>query len=128
MRSSNRVPTLQLGWSPSELIFLGRGAQPFLLAFGSGRLAGLDKNNDDMIFQAMRTESGNRITSGARLGKRITLGGDLALQPPASARPWKKWLLWTVLVLGVCLLAVMARNLIGEMKKEEKGGHSNNNR
>ena len=119
LRSSNRTPTLQLGWSPNELVFLGRGARPFLLAFGSGRLADHKNSDGEMIFQAMRTESDNRITSRAKLGKRVTLGGDPALQPPAPARPWKKWLLWTVLVLGVCLLAAMARNLIGEMKKEK---------
>lgn len=119
LRSGNRMPNLRLGWIPSELVFLGRGAPPFLLAFGSGRLEQGAKNNDsDMIFQALRTESGSRITSRAVLGKRITLGGKAALQPPTPARPWKKWLLWTVLVLGVGLLAVMARNLLGEMKKE----------
>lgn len=119
LRSGNRMPTLQLGWIPSELVFVGRGAPPFLLAFGSGRLEQGAKNGDSgMIFQALRTESGSRITSRAVLGKRITLGGKAALQPPTPARPWKKWLLWTVLVLGVGLLAVMAKNLLGEMKKE----------
>jgi len=67
----------------------------------------------------MQNEAGNRITGQARLGKKVTLGGEEALQPPTPARPWKKWLLWTVLVLGVGLLAIMAKNLIGEMKKEE---------
>lgn len=121
LRTGNRLPTLQLGWSPSELIFLGRGAQPFLLAFGSGRLA-QEQTNDthQMIFQTMQTESGNRITGRAILGKRVTLGGEPALAPPPPVRPWKKWLLWTVLVLGVGLLAAMARSLLGEMKKEEK--------
>jgi hypothetical protein len=127
LRSGNRVPTLQIGWFPSELVFLGRGAPPYLLAFGSGRLEQRAKNNDsDMIFQALRTESGSRITSRAVLGKRIALGGESVLQPPAPARPWKKWLLWTVLILGVGLLAVLARNLMGEMNKEDKTGRKEN--
>ena len=120
LRSGSGIPALQLGLRPSELIFLGRGVPPFLLAYGSGKLAQEDRPSDNqMLVQTMQNEVGNRITGQARLGKKITLGGEEALLPPSPARPWKKWLLWTVLVLGVGLLAVMAKNLIGEMKKEE---------
>lgn len=120
LRGGKGIPTLQLGLRPSELIFLGRGEPPFLLAFGSGRLAGEGSPGDtQLLAQTMQGEAGNRMTGRADLGKKITLGGDEALLPPAPARPWKKWLLWTVLVLGVGLLAAMAKNLLGEMKKEE---------
>lgn len=120
LRDGKGIPALQLGWQPSELVFLGRGAPPYLLAFGSGKLAPEEKSSDgQMIAQTMQTETGNRITGQARIGKRMTLGGDDVLQPPSPARPWKKWLLWMILVLGVGLLAMMARNLIGEMKKEK---------
>ena len=121
LRNQSRVPNLQLGWNPSELIFLGRGTPPYLLAYGSGKLVGLErKRESEMIFQTIQTEPGNQMIGQATLGKRIALGGDLALQPPAQGRPWKKWLLWAVLGLGVGLLAAMARNLIREMNKEEK--------
>lgn len=120
LRSGKDIPSLQLGVRPRELVFLGRGTPPFLLAFGSGRLALADQAGDGgMIVQTLEKEGDRRMTGVARLGKQHTLGGEEALQPPIAARPWKKWLLWAVLVLGVGILAVMARHLLGEMKKED---------
>lgn len=120
LRSGNRKLTLQLGWQPSELLFIGRGSPPYLLAFGSGKLAQQDKyQGGEMLLQAIQMESPTQVIGLAKLGKRVSLGGDLALQSPAKPPPWKKWLLWAVLVLGVGLLAVMACSLRKEMKRAE---------
>ncbi len=109
--------TLQLGWQPSELLFVGRGTPPYLLAFGSGKLAQQGINPDaGMLLQAIQRDTAKQAISRAQIGKRIVLSGALALQNPAQPLPWKKWLLWSVLVLGVGLLAFMARSLIKEMK------------
>ena len=108
---------LELGWTPEELLFVGRGAAPFLLAFGSGKLEKQQKKtNNEMILQAIQAEPLKQVIKKATLGKRIRLGGDSALQPPPARTPWKKWLLWMVLVLGVGLLAFMTRSLVKEMK------------
>lgn len=121
LRSDNRVVTLQLGWQPSELLFIGRGAPPYLLAFGSGKIAQEDKDSGTgMLVMAIQLESQTPVISPAKLGKRVSLGGELALQSPAKPPPWKKWLLWAVLVLGVGLLAFMARSLTKEIKKAEE--------
>lgn len=123
MGAGNKVLTIQLGWQPSELFFIGRGTAPYLLAFGSGKLAQLETNpHDGMLLQTINIESSAQVIGPAKVGKRLTLGGQLALQIPAKPTPWKKWLLWTVLVLGVGLLAFMARSLTKEMKKAEKKG------
>ncbi|MCP4338202.1 MAG: DUF3999 domain-containing protein [Desulfobulbaceae bacterium] len=115
--AGNKVVTIQLGWQPSELFFVGRGTPPYILAFGSGKLAQLETNpHDGMLLQAINMESSAQVIGFAKVGKRITLGGQLALQIPAKPTPWKKWLLWTVLVLGVGLLAFMTRSLTKEMK------------
>jgi hypothetical protein len=119
--SGKKMVTLQLGWQPSELLFIGRGTPPYLLAFGSGKLAQLDRtSHDGMLIKAINVESSAKVVGQAAVGKKITLGGDLALQAPAEPTPWKKWLLWTVLILGVGLLAFMARSLTKEMKKDEE--------
>lgn len=110
----------QLGWTPSELFFVGRGNPPYLLAFGSGKLTQVENKVDSqMVLQAIDKASVDQSTSMARIGNRIELGGELALQPAPSRPPWKKWLLWSVLVLGVGLLALMARSLVKEMKVSE---------
>ncbi len=121
LRSTPDALTLQLGWTPKELLFVGRGTPPFLLAFGSGKLEQQPgKVDSQMILQTIETESASGVTGVARLGKRISLGGKAALQPPPKRPPWKKWLLWAVLLLGVGGLAFMARSLVKEMKAAEK--------
>ncbi|MGB3211587.1 MAG: DUF3999 domain-containing protein [Desulforhopalus sp.] len=121
LRSDSRMITMQLGWQPNELIFIGRGTPPYLLAFGSGKLAQKEKNaGDGMVLQAIKTESSAQVVDVAQLGKSISLGGDSALRSPSQPPPWKQWFLWAVLVLGVALLAFMARSLNREIKSAEQ--------
>ncbi|MGB3223618.1 MAG: DUF3999 domain-containing protein [Desulforhopalus sp.] len=124
LQSGNKALTLQLGWLPSELLFVGRGASPYLLAFGSGKLAQEDKQTDDaMLLQAIRIKPQEQAINVAKLGEKVELAGDLALKSPKKPLPWKQLLLWAVLLSGVVLLAFMARSLIKEMKAaEEKKG------
>lgn len=112
------MAALQLGWTPHELIFLARGTPPFLFAFGSGRIGPEQrKGSGNMIRRALASMGTGQAIDGAILGKRIHLGGDKALTAPQLAPPWKTWLLWLVLVLGVLFLAWMAKSLLREMKK-----------
>lgn len=121
LQSGNKALTLQLGWLPSELLFVGRGAPPYLLAFGSGKLAREDKQTDDgMLLQAIRMKPHDQAIGVAMLGEKVNLSGDLALKSPKKPLPWKKLLLWAVLLSGVVLLAFMARSLIKEMKAAEE--------
>ncbi len=100
------------------MLFVGRGDPPFLLAFGSGKLAHEENKVDgQMILQAATGPSSNQAIGTARLGKRIVLGGERALQAPPLPPPWKKWLLWLLLVGGVAVLAALARSLMREMNK-----------
>lgn len=39
------------------------------------------------------------------------LGGPMRLTPAAPAPHWKRWILWTILLLGVGMLALMAWRL-----------------
>jgi hypothetical protein len=122
LRSGNRNLILQLGWQPSELLFIGRGNPPYLLAFGSGKLAREENIPGDgmIILQTVQMKSPTGVVSPAKLGKRVSLGGDLALQSPVKPPPWKKLSLWAVLLLGIGLLAFMVRNLTKEMKAAEE--------
>ncbi len=108
--------SLQLGWEARELFFVGRGAEPFLLAFGSGKLEYQPDTTDGaMILDSIKAESATRLLGVIELGDKIILGGEKALLSDPLPIQWKKWLLWTVLVLGVFILALMARSLFREM-------------
>lgn len=121
LHAGKRSITMQLGWQANELVFIGRGTPPYLLAYGSGKLAQQDKEATvGLLLQTMQQQSPAQVTGKARLGKKIVLSGEPALQSPAQPRPWKKWLLWTVLLLGVGLLALMVRSLTKEMKRAEE--------
>jgi hypothetical protein len=45
------------------------------------------------------------------------LGGEQQLQPAPPPLPWKKWLLWSVLVAGVLAMLGMARGLYRQMNR-----------
>lgn len=119
--TGNRKPTLQLGWQPNELLFVGRGTSPYLLAFGSGKVAMQERAaSSGMLLQMLQDKSHSQVAGIARLGKKINLGGAQALQSPVKPPPWKKWLLWLILLLGVGLLGYMARSLSKEMTAAEE--------
>lgn len=95
-------PQLEVGWVAREVVFLARGQGPYQLAYGSGA--------------AQRCESSSSIPRGvqivsATLGAERELGGVARLKPPPPPFPWKSALLWTVLAVGVALLAWMAYRL-----------------
>jgi hypothetical protein len=76
-----------------------------------------------MLLQAIRMKPHDQVIGVAMLGEKVDLAGDLALKSPAKPIPWKKLVLWAVLLSGVVLVAFMARSLIKEMKAaEEKKG------
>ena len=121
LQSATSRISLQLGRQPSELLFVARGTPPYLLAFGSGKyLQANSISGDGMLLQTIQGDDKEKMIGQARPGEKIRLGGELALQAPAKPMPWKKWLLWAVLVLGVGLLAFMVRSLSKEMNKVEE--------
>jgi hypothetical protein len=103
----NGVPRLVAQWRAPELVFLARGAGPFMLAYGSGSAIGAATS-----FTALpATVTAVRATLAAPQ----SLGGDGRLQPESSI-PWKNGLLWLVLAAAVVLLAGMALRLAKDLK------------
>jgi hypothetical protein len=114
-----RWPTLAFGFQPRQLTFVGRGQHPFLLAFGSGKPVGeLQKYATDVAAVAGRDGGlvDGVLVRRAKVGEAVELGGEEALQQPAAPLPWRTWLLWLVLILGVAALGSMARSLLKEMR------------
>jgi len=139
-------PRLQLGWVPHDLYFVAQGDPPFKLAYGSVNVPpppistnvffrNIDKEQSNATtpskggivygdqgigkggsIQFSHGYSINRVSAkSAKIMKNIQLGGDIMLKPKVVL-PWKRWLLWSVLVAGVGVLAWMAFNLNKQLK------------
>ncbi len=120
LEKADRTPSLELGWTAAELLFVARGPAPFTLAFGSGRLeSDTEQPATDMILQAVSGKESEQIVRPAVPGRKIELGGKDVLRSPPPPLPWKQWLLWAILCAGVGLLACMVRHLIREMGKSD---------
>jgi hypothetical protein len=115
------VPTVALGWLPHELLFVARGQGPFMLAYGSARLDGKERADTaaNPLAQVMATDEHLDLKE-ATLQPKTTLGGPDMLTPAPPPLPWRKWLLWGVLVIGVGFIARMAYSLVKAMGKEKE--------
>jgi hypothetical protein len=105
------TPKLRVGWLPHDIVFLARGNGPFTLAYGSSKARPTT---------ALGAIPATVTIVQAELTPPEPLGGDERLQPapPPPRTMWtKSVILWTVLAIGVALLAFMAYRLSRELKK-----------
>lgn len=107
---------LRLGWVGEQLLFMAQGEAPFVLAYGSGRV----ERVDTPLPQLLGSEEVRQLQliKAAQLGSRIELGDKSRLETPRPPTDWKRYSLWSVLVLGVILLAWMALRLYREMENK----------
>lgn len=102
------TPALEFGWDPQQLVFVARGEGPFLLAYGS---AGMPPGADS-IERLLQEYPGHDakvfMAQPASLSAPLVLGGSERLQVPFTARPWRKWLLWFAIALGVFGLGLIS--------------------
>lgn len=108
------APQLEFFWQPDRLTFLAQGDGPFVLAYGNNRFETTRFPLDRLLRISSTTVKPELIQPG----EPIPLGGEgsLSLQPP---RPWKEYLLWAVLGLGVLLIGGMSFSLYRKLKESE---------
>jgi hypothetical protein len=92
---------------------------PFTLAFGRQQTEAQGAHIDPLLRRLDRDEEPTRFIKTARAGDVFELGGKARLRPPPPPLPWQKWLLWGLLLGGVGVLAVMARSLYRQMRRDE---------
>ena len=102
------MPVLELGWVPYRLLFLARGAPPYLLAYGSGRIGPLAGEEVALLGTLARDP---RRVKAARISGPASLTGEVARTVPRPPLPWMRILLWGVLIVCVSVLAWMARRI-----------------
>jgi hypothetical protein len=114
------IPELSLGWTPEQLVFVARGEGPFTLAYGSTKAEPDKFRFNDLFAQLTRQQKEKVSMLRVETGPQEILGGESMRRPAAHYR-WKQWILWSVLVLGVALLAWMAFRLYKQMASQNTG-------
>ncbi len=109
------APVLRLGYIPHELYFLARGEPPYVLAFGAHAIAAGPARINALLDRIDDRQSDTFI-GAALAGEMITLGGAEKLRAQQAPFPWQQFILWSVLVLGVCILGIMAWRLGKQMQ------------
>jgi Protein of unknown function (DUF3999) len=100
-------PRMRAGWIPQEIVFAARGTGPFTLAFGNATAA-----PSSLLITTLVPGYGNGFELGAiaiaHPGVPAPLGSIEQSKPP---RQYRRTILWSVLILGVAVLAWMAWQL-----------------
>jgi uncharacterized protein DUF3999 len=110
------MPSLAVGITAEQLLFLARGAGPFVLAIGNAQAKPIDMP-PSILIPGYDTASAPPISTAS-------LGGLAAIVPGApgssaaalSGLDWKTAMLWGVLVIGVACIGAMALHLLRQTK------------
>lgn len=97
-----------MGWLPDNLYFLATGNSPFTLAYGSTKLT-IRQYNQEVFSYLIKDIKHDTVT----LGESYTLAGEKVL---TANKPYKQWILWSILVLGISLVIKMMASLIKQIK------------
>ena len=108
-----QTPTLRVTWQPDELTFVAQGSAPFTLAYGNHQQT-QPKPAVHALLNQLNADQKNTLIGPAQPGPTRTLQGSKALEVKTEI-PWTRWLLWSLLGLGVVLAGRMAWKLKGEM-------------
>ncbi|MDR2021379.1 MAG: DUF3999 domain-containing protein [Treponema sp.] len=110
------LPDCTIRWAVYELVFLGRGAGPWTVAWGNGD-CGLRGAGD--LQRAVFTGG----TGAPEIETARPLGGPAYRPRSRTAKPrfggnWGQFILWTILILAVVFLSGLALYTAKSMKKE----------
>jgi len=107
-----QAPAIDLIYPQYELLFLGDGQSPYTLAWGNFESNGPVSNLAAILQGSL--QQAQQDAALVRPGAIAPAGGESRLTPQ-PALPWKKWLLWTLLIFAVIVTARMAFKLYREM-------------
>jgi hypothetical protein len=102
--TAGHVPRLKVGWHPHELVFVASGTPPYMLVYGSGRVAAADAPIGAVLASLDEAERARQVHM-ATLGAPHDLGGASAL---TAAPDRRRIMLWAVLAMAVASLAWLA--------------------
>jgi len=115
IESANAIaeaPDLMLGYRPDSVVFLAEGAGPFVLAAGSASARHADYPIDAALASLHASLGKDWQPPPAALGQAKASGGETVLKAAPPPVPWRRWLLWAILVGGAALIAALAISLL----------------
>jgi hypothetical protein len=112
-------PHLALGYRPDSLVFLAEGNGPYLLAAGSAQARHADYPIEPALASLRASLGKDWQPPVAKIGIARTSAGDNALRIPTPPVPWRRWLLWAILVGGALLIAGLGLSLLRGSKPPE---------
>ena len=106
------APRVELIYPQYELIFLGDDNGPYTLAWGNYESKGPTTDLTGILKGSLKQaqQQSELVTFGA-----IQESGGSSRLAPQPTLPWKKWLLWTLLILAAIVTGRMALKLYHEM-------------
>jgi hypothetical protein len=107
-------PTLQIGFVPQELVFLARGDAPYTLAWGAADAESTDLPIATLLPGYRGSDSLPTIDSQLKISS-TDLPPALSGKAPPAPSPYRRWILWGVLLAGLGVLALMARALAAQL-------------
>jgi len=107
-----QAPDLMLGYRPDSVVFLAEGAGPFVLAAGSASARHADYPIDAALASLHASLGKDWQPPPAALGQAKASGGETVLKAAPPPVPWRRWLLWAILVGGAALIAALAISLL----------------
>jgi hypothetical protein len=106
------APRLSVGFRPDGFVFLAEGDGPYTLAVGSAHAQHANYPVDPAL-ASLRVQLGQDWQPPlAQLGAAKESAGVAALKPLPTPTPWRRWLLWGVLVAGAALVGGFALSLL----------------
>ena len=97
-----------------ELLFLGNGKGPFVLAWGNHESEAPSNDLINILSPEQRQQPVSELVQPRTVQ---TAGGESRLSPQAKI-PWLKWLLWLLLAAAVITTAKMALSLYRDMNTQ----------
>ncbi len=110
LNDDKATPTLKVGWLPDELIFLKQGNPPYVLAYGQADFTGKQWPMDGLLARLDKDVEIQTVPL-AGLSDANALGGPARLEPAPEPIDWETVLLWSVLVVGVGFVGLLAFRL-----------------
>ncbi len=111
---------IKIHWTPHKLLFIAQGSRPYTLVYGSTKVEP-SRFNFETLAQLMKTTHGKTFRPGfAKISaiqkinsfKKTTVNSD---EPQDSTR----WILWSILLLGVIFLGVMTRKIAKQISENK---------